>query len=305
MHQIAGFCICNLQNFPGLIPRDLRRSVPGVWTQTSISAWLPSVPVVFVIRNDRCILGVAISELETNTGVSVIYNGPLVFRGNNVLFYDVLNVSAQQQFVVRCQFCAVTLECCSMTAMDTEYCVQVAKLQRASLRDPVKVEVCNKYQTVDKLLQFYLFIPAREKVVSPLQFSPYFPLVFQLCRPHNNIKPNLCCCSGAGKLTANGTNTTRHIYVHTSATTQSHTVVEHWANQGLSLQLPSISATPGYNSTQDFVCSVTLTGFKTAINQYWFMLVMKLFSNFYQQNYSEFWKISTEIAAELASCYFC
>jgi len=41
---------------------------------------------------------------------------------------------------------------------------KVAKLQRASLRDPVKVEVCNKYQTVDKLLQFYLFIPAREKV---------------------------------------------------------------------------------------------------------------------------------------------
>ena len=24
--------------------------------------------------------------------------------------------------------------------------------------------MCNKYQTVDKLLQFYLFIPAREKV---------------------------------------------------------------------------------------------------------------------------------------------
>jgi len=42
--------------------------------------------------------------------------------------------------------------------------MQVAKLQRASLHDPVKVEVCNKYQTVDKLLQFYLFIPAREKV---------------------------------------------------------------------------------------------------------------------------------------------
>jgi len=44
-------------------------------------------------------------------------------------------------------------------------CTQVAKLQRASLHNPVKVEVCNKYQTVDKLLQFYLFIPAREKVL--------------------------------------------------------------------------------------------------------------------------------------------
>jgi ATP-dependent RNA helicase DDX47/RRP3 len=42
---------------------------------------------------------------------------------------------------------------------------KVAKLQRASLRDPVKVEVSSKYQTVDKLLQYYLFIPAREKDV--------------------------------------------------------------------------------------------------------------------------------------------
>jgi len=51
-----------------------------------------------------------------------------------------------------------------MMMMTERVCTQVAKLQRASLRDPVKVEVCNKYQTVDKLLQFYLFIPAREKV---------------------------------------------------------------------------------------------------------------------------------------------
>jgi len=50
-------------------------------------------------------------------------------------------------------------------------CTQVAKLQRASLRDPVKVEVCNKYQTVDKLLQYYLFIPAREKVSLFILFS--------------------------------------------------------------------------------------------------------------------------------------
>ena len=33
---------------------------------------------------------------------------------------------------------------------------KVAKLQRASLKDPVKVEVSASYQTVDKLLQFYL-----------------------------------------------------------------------------------------------------------------------------------------------------
>ncbi|KAL8612131.1 putative ATP-dependent RNA helicase ddx47 [Nucella lapillus] len=42
---------------------------------------------------------------------------------------------------------------------------KVAKLQRASLRDPVKVEVSNKYQTVDTLQQHYLFIPTKYKDV--------------------------------------------------------------------------------------------------------------------------------------------
>ena len=42
---------------------------------------------------------------------------------------------------------------------------KVAKLQRASLHDPVKVEVSSKYQTVDKLLQYYLFIPFKFKEV--------------------------------------------------------------------------------------------------------------------------------------------
>ncbi|CAC5383091.1 DDX47 [Mytilus coruscus] len=42
---------------------------------------------------------------------------------------------------------------------------KVAKLQRASLRDPVKVEVSSKYQTVDKLQQSYLFIPLKHKDV--------------------------------------------------------------------------------------------------------------------------------------------
>ncbi|KAH7944396.1 hypothetical protein HPB52_018985 [Rhipicephalus sanguineus] len=41
----------------------------------------------------------------------------------------------------------------------------VQKLQRASLRDPVKVEVSSKYQTVEKLMQYYLFIPAKFKDV--------------------------------------------------------------------------------------------------------------------------------------------
>lgn len=43
---------------------------------------------------------------------------------------------------------------------------KVAKLQRACLVDPVKVEVAAKYQTVDTLRQEFLFIPAKYKVVS-------------------------------------------------------------------------------------------------------------------------------------------
>eukprot|EP00794_Sanderia_malayensis_P009262 gene9262-10240_t len=40
---------------------------------------------------------------------------------------------------------------------------KVQKLQRASLRNPVKVEVSTKYATVDKLQQSYLFIPHKFK----------------------------------------------------------------------------------------------------------------------------------------------
>ncbi len=40
---------------------------------------------------------------------------------------------------------------------------KVAKLQRASLNDPVKIEVSNKYKTVDTLVQNYIFIPEKHK----------------------------------------------------------------------------------------------------------------------------------------------
>ena len=40
---------------------------------------------------------------------------------------------------------------------------KVKKLQRASLTNPVKVEVSSKYQTVRTLLQQYLFVPAKHK----------------------------------------------------------------------------------------------------------------------------------------------
>lgn len=40
---------------------------------------------------------------------------------------------------------------------------KVQKLERASLKDPVRVEVSSKYQTVDKLQQYYIFIPFKHK----------------------------------------------------------------------------------------------------------------------------------------------
>lgn len=40
----------------------------------------------------------------------------------------------------------------------------MARLQRASLRNPVKVEVSSNFKTVDTLIQQYLFIPAKFKV---------------------------------------------------------------------------------------------------------------------------------------------
>ena len=41
---------------------------------------------------------------------------------------------------------------------------KVAKLQRACLKDPVKVEADAKYQTVSTLKQQFLFIPFKFKV---------------------------------------------------------------------------------------------------------------------------------------------
>uniref|UniRef100_A0A0N5AZT4 RNA helicase n=1 Tax=Syphacia muris TaxID=451379 RepID=A0A0N5AZT4_9BILA len=41
---------------------------------------------------------------------------------------------------------------------------KVAKLERASLKDPVRISVSTKYQTVEKLKQYYLFIPQKFKV---------------------------------------------------------------------------------------------------------------------------------------------
>ena len=52
---IAGFCTYNLNFFfwGGIILPGPYRSAPGAWTQTPISAWLASVPIVPVLRNDH------------------------------------------------------------------------------------------------------------------------------------------------------------------------------------------------------------------------------------------------------------
>lgn len=51
---------------------------------------------------------------------------------------------------------------------------KVQKLQRASLQNPVKVEVSTKYQTVEKLQQYYIFIPVKFKVQNNLLILIFF-----------------------------------------------------------------------------------------------------------------------------------
>lgn len=51
---------------------------------------------------------------------------------------------------------------------------KVQKLQRASLQNPVKVEVSTKYQTVEKLQQYYIFIPVKFKVQIAHQLSDIY-----------------------------------------------------------------------------------------------------------------------------------
>lgn len=48
---------------------------------------------------------------------------------------------------------------------------KVEKLQRASLKDPVKVQVSSKFQTVDKLLQYFICIPHKFKGNYSLNFK--------------------------------------------------------------------------------------------------------------------------------------
>ena len=40
---------------------------------------------------------------------------------------------------------------------------KIEKLQRVSLKDPKRIEVSQKYQTVSSLKQYYVFIPSKLK----------------------------------------------------------------------------------------------------------------------------------------------
>lgn len=57
--------------------------------------------------------------------------------------------------------------------------LQVQKLQRAALKDPVKCAVSTKYSTVDKLQQYYIFIPSKYKVG-----EIFFNFIFQFIVIH-------------------------------------------------------------------------------------------------------------------------
>lgn len=75
---------------------------------------------------------------------------------------------------------------------------KVQKLQRASLKDPVRVEVSNKYQTVEKLQQYYVFIPvkykARQLIVYLIQLiSTLFITIVFLYFYHNNVGQTSGC----------------------------------------------------------------------------------------------------------------
>ncbi|EKX36049.1 hypothetical protein GUITHDRAFT_165849 [Guillardia theta CCMP2712] len=69
---------------------------------------------------------------------------------------------------------------------------KVQKLQRASLRDPIKVEVASKYSTVDTLKQQYMFVPHMHK-------DTY--LAYLLNELAGNTTIVFCCtCSNAQRI---------------------------------------------------------------------------------------------------------
>ena len=104
-------------------------------------------------------------------------------------YHTIMTMSQYQSFTI-CQFinmiwgcmivCFFFLQNCFDGKDNFDFLFQVAKLQRASLQDPVKVEVSSKYQTVEKLQQSYLFIPLKHKVSTCIKCQSIFINIFIL-----------------------------------------------------------------------------------------------------------------------------
>lgn len=128
---------------------------------------------------------VIVGGLDINTQVKVLNNNPHVIIGTpGKLIYHIENTKSFKLSNVRF---LVMDEADKLLSMDFEKEInriiealpherntflfsatmtnKVEKLERASLKDPVKVEVGKKYQTVENLVQEYLFIPAKYKEV--------------------------------------------------------------------------------------------------------------------------------------------
>lgn len=85
---------------------------------------------------------------------------------------------------------------------------KVNKLQRASLNDPIRVEVSDKYTTVDTLVQNYLFIPDKYKdcylVYLLSEFAGNSAIVFVDTQRHSQRITHMLCALGIAAVSIHG-----------------------------------------------------------------------------------------------------
>ena len=101
--------------------------------------------------------GRLVDHLENTRGFSLRSIGELVLdEADRMLSMDFEEELNKILDVIPRKGCRTSLFSATMTS-------KVQKLQRASLKSPVKVEVSTKFQTVKNLVQQYLFVPAKHK----------------------------------------------------------------------------------------------------------------------------------------------
>jgi ATP-dependent RNA helicase DDX47/RRP3 len=101
--------------------------------------------------------GRLVDHLENTKGFSLRTIGELVLdEADRMLSMDFEEELNRILDVLPRTGCRTSLFSATMTS-------KVQKLQRASLKNPVKVEVSTKFQTVKNLVQQYIFIPAKHK----------------------------------------------------------------------------------------------------------------------------------------------